>query len=410
MTRKVDSRDLRIGLYVDALDRPWVETDFPFQGFRIQNQEDLESLRRQTEYVFVDDEKSDELTPKESVLADRTSSQQSEKQLRQVEVEIRKAHTVHSLIETSLSSVMKDMRLGRAVRLDEVKDAIKEMIQSLMRNPDALLLLGRIEQADNAAASHAINCSIIALTFGRYMGLKGEELEAFGLAALLHDVGETEIPDELLDTTGPKTDEEIALIRRHTEFGRDILEKMNGIPPSVVDVVYSHHEQVDGKGYPRGLTGDNISLNAKMMSLVGVYEWCTSSVSGEMLTAPEASRFLYGQRDIMFDKDLTEKFIQCLGIYPVGCIVELVKGEVGVVISIPEDARLYPRLVLILDSDKQPYYPPRLINLSIFQSSENAEEYAVKKVLPRDAYGFDFKKYIQREMGLTTDAAKKASA
>lgn len=407
MIRKVDSRDLQIGMYVESLDRPWLETDFLFQGFRIQSQDDLESLRKQTEYVFVSDEKSDVALSKKLDLSVPTATYQYEKQMRQLEVEVKQAYRVHCLIETSLSSALKDVRLGRSVRLDYVKDAIKEMIQSLTRNTDTLLLLGRIEQSDDAAAAHAINCSIIALTFGRYMGLEGEELEAFGLAALLHDVGETEIPEELLHSSRPKTSAEIALIRRHTEFGRNILQKMRGIPLSVVDVAYSHHERVDGHGYPRGLAGDDISLHAKMMSLVGAYEWLTSTTSGKMLTSPEASRYLYSQRGTLFDKELTEKFIQCLGIYPVGCLVELAKGDVGVVISIPDDAHLYPRLVLILNADKRPYYPARLINLSTFISAENAEEYVIKKVLPRDAYGFDFKAYIRREMGLEAEAAKQ---
>lgn len=412
MMRKVYSRDLQIGMYVDSLDRPWLETDFPFQGFRIQSMDDVESLCRQTEYVFVDDEKSDGSSFKDPNPAVRVSAQQHWEQLREVKGDIKKAYAVHSLIETSFTSVLKDIRLGRDVRLDEVKDAVKDMIQSLMRNPEALLLLGRIGQTDDEAASHAINCSIVALAFGRYMGLEGDELEAFGLAALLHDVGETEIPEELLDPIRSKTDAEIALVQRHTELGRNILQKMQGIPPIVVDVAYSHHEQVDGHGYPEGVTGEHISLFAKMMALVDVYDLLTSPASGKMLTGPEVSRYLYSQREIKFEKDLTEKFIQCLGIYPIGSLVELAKGDVGVVISIPEDSRLYPRLILILDPDKQPYYPPRLINLSAFckGKGDNAEEYAIKKVLPRDAYGFDFKAYMRRELGTAAETARKLSA
>jgi len=400
VTRKVNSRELKIGMYVDSLDRPWVETDFLFQGFLIQSEDDLESLRKQTEFVFVDEEKCDMSSSSGSTPAVPASGQHAEKQMREVKDDIKKAYIVRSKIENSFSSILKDIGMGKAVYVGNVKNTIKEMVDSLINNPDAMLLLGQIEEVDAEAASHAVNCLIIALAFGHFMGLKCEELETLGLAALLHDVGETEIPKELLDPARIKTAGEEALVRRHTELGRNILQKIEGIPLSVIDIAYSHHEQVDGQGYPEGVTSEQISLFAKIIALVDTYDRLTSAISGKMLTCSEASHYLYIQREIKFDKNLTEKFIKCFGIYPIGSLVELAKGDVGVVASASEGSHLYPRLILVLDPYKHPYYPPRLINLAAFCEGENAADYVIKKMLPRNAYGFDYRAYIRREFGM----------
>ncbi|MFC1748095.1 HD-GYP domain-containing protein [Pseudomonadota bacterium] len=408
MKRKIKSEDLQLGMYVEELDRPWLETPFLFQGFSVERREDLETLRELCEYVYIDDEKI--FAPGESGsqptqgavnISPEEEEDDSAEALIVVEEAFQQAQVVHTTAKTAFTSLSKQIRLGTVVDVDTVEEALAEMVESIMRNPEALMLLSKLEQHRDDAAAHAINCSILALNYGSYIGLEGERLHELGMAALFHDVGETAVPLKVLKHGGRKTEEEVALFRRHTELGKAMLSKMKGIPPCAIDVAYSHHERVDGKGYPKGIKGDQLSTYSKIVSIVDVYEWVTSGAAGgNALTASEASRYIYRQRDEMFDGDTCEKFIQCLGVYPIGSLVEIARGDVGIVLSIPTGDHLHPRLMLILNDKKQPYHPPRLINLSQFSQNGNSADYAVVKVLPGNAYGINMREYLHRELSL----------
>jgi len=402
MKKKIDIKQLQLGMYVEELDRPWLETPFLFQGFRIESQMDLDALNNLCSYVYINEEKGDALDDKPvrhavmpgsgrptDVNARFENSQYHANPLLLVEEEVPKARAIQALARTSFESLFKEMRLGGTMNVEEVRHLVVEMIESITRNPEALLLLGRIEQKRNDAASHAINCGILALSYGRYIGLSDQALQELGLAVMLHDVGETAIPDQVLQHGLHKTAEEIRLFQRHTELGAKILAKIQGMPKCAVDVAYSHHERIDGKGYPRGIKGDEMSAHAKIAAIIDVYEWVTSAAAGQILSSTEAVHYLYRNRDTFFDKERTEQFIQCLGIYPIGSLVELARGDVGVVVSVSPDSHLFPRLLLVLDKDKLPYRPYRLINLSHFKSQEKIADYTIKKVLPGNAYGLD---------------------
>lgn len=405
MKRKINVKDLQLGMYVDELDRPWLETHFLFQGFTVQRKEDLEALRQLCEYVYIDDEKifSDEAPRPKITQADMDALYEragdSPELVNTVEEEFHQAKVVHTTAKAAFSNLSKQIELGTVVDVEEVEQALAEMVESVVRNPEALMLLSRLEQRRGDASTHAINCSILALNYGRYIGLEGEKLHELGMAALFHDIGETAIPQKVIMRGEHKTAEEIDLFQRHPELGKEILSKVHGMPQCTIDVAYNHHERVDGKGYPRGITGDKLTPCTKIVTVVDVYEWVTSGAAGgNALTSTDATRYIYRHRDEMFDGETCEKFIQCLGVYPIGSLVEIARGDVGVVLSIPPKDRLHPRLLLILDENKQAVHPPKLINLSQFASKEkNGSDYAVVKVLPGNAYGISLREYIHRE-------------
>ncbi len=409
MKRKVDCSDLQIGMYVEELDRPWVETHFLFQGFKIADLKDIESLSQLCKYVYIDTEQSDMTSDSSSVSSENNVSQAlhalhegaeaQDLNISVVEEEIHHAKAIHSVAASALKLMMSDLRLGVKVNVETVKSAVDALVSSIERNPDALMLLGRLEQKHNDAVSHSLGCAILALNFGRYIGITGESLKILGLAALLHDVGETKVPDEVLKRSNHKTRKEVLEFHRHPEYGKEILSQVAGISKAVVDVAWCHHERVDGKGYPRHLKGDEIPLFARMVSVVDFYEWLTSGSAGRTLSSSEAVRFIYLHRNEIFDPKCTEQFIQCLGIYPVGSLVELASGCVGIVVGISPEARLYPRLMLVMDEDKQYLHPPRLINLAHFQDKANAAALHIDKVLPGDAYGINLHEFVQRELG-----------
>lgn len=402
--KKIDSKELQLGMYVAKLDRPWLETAFPFQGFSITTQAELQELERLCRHVYIDEEKSEPSfqptrlsTPQHSRAGAEIAAHGRPMHFKPVEEEIPAARALCQQAEKRISAMMQDTRLGKDLDIEEAKSLVNELIESITRNPDALVLLGTIKGIDMEAEAHAINTCILSLTFGRYLGIPRAQLEELGIAALLHDIGEAHIPAELLRKKGLKTAEEAKQLQRHAELGAEILRKTRGIPASAAEVAYAHHEQVNGKGYPRGLKGDELSLFARIVAIVDVYDRVTCSSNGRALPSTEALRYLYQYRDQFFDADLTEQFIQCLGIYPVGSVVELATGEVGIVISIPPESHLFPRLLLVRDKDKQAYLPPRIMNLVQFTTHDDATRYAISHVLASDAYGIDLRAYMLSE-------------
>ncbi|HEY0634671.1 MAG TPA: HD-GYP domain-containing protein [Gammaproteobacteria bacterium] len=406
MKRKVDTKELQIGMYVSELDRSWLETPFLFQGFKITSQGDINELTRYCKFVFIDEERSQyqrvvakSPTPQQiEAAAAKLAEVKYEKPEAKVaiEEEIARARKVKEVAEHQVSLMLSQARAGKALDPDQASAVVEEIIESLIRNPDAMLLLGSIKSHEQEAEAHAINSCILSLTLGRFMKFSQKMVEELGLAALLHDVGEVRIPVEILRNR-TKTPQEQELMKSHTRLGVEILSNTPGMPDSVIDVAHSHHEQVDGKGYPRGVAGHALTIFSKIVSIVDLYDTLTHGKGDKGIASTEALRYLYLYRDKMIDAKLTEAFIKCLGIYPVGSLVELESGEVGIVVSSQPGEHLYPRLMMVRSPDKRPYEPPRLISLAMFANGGDKKQYAIRQVLPPDAYGVDMRSYLLNE-------------
>lgn len=403
MKTKVDTKDLQLGMYVSELDRPWLETPFLFQGFAISSQGDINELVRCCEYVFIDEEKSK--YKKESLLSshvlERDVTKLPEIKVRHpehkvpVEEEISEARKVRAVAEEQISTLINQARGGKALDIQQANIVVRNITESLARSPDAMVLLGSMKSHERASEAHAMNTCILCITLGRFMRFSPKMVEELGLAALLHDVGEVKIPVELI-RSGSKTPQEAELVKKHTLFGAEILLSAKGIPNSVVDVAYSHHEQIDGKGYPRGLAPEQISTFARIVAIVDTYDRLTQGRDDHSIPATEALRYLYLYRDKIFDGRIIEAFIKCLGIYPVGSLIELDTGEVGIVISVQPGELLYPRLLLVRNRDKKPLDQPRIMNLAMFAKTDPGK-YNIKQVLAPDAYGVDMRSYLLNE-------------
>jgi HD-GYP domain-containing protein (c-di-GMP phosphodiesterase class II) len=404
MKRKVDTKDLQIGMYVSELDRSWLETPFLFQGLLITSQGDINELARYCKFVFVDEERSEYQRPEApsakqiETAAVKLTQVKYEKPAPKIaiEEEIAQARQVKEFTEQQVALMYSQSRVGQTFDYEQAHAVVVVIIESLIRNPDAMLLLGSIRSHEQEAETHAINSCILALALGRYMKFSQKMVEELGLAALLHDVGEVRIPIEVLHATN-RTPEQTALVKRHVDYGVEILRNTPDIPDSIIDAAYSHHEQVDGKGYPRGVSGDAMTIFAKIVAIIDVYDKLTRGGGEKCMSSTEALRYLYIYRNRIFDAKLTEAFIQCLGIYPVGSLVELDSGEVGIVISSLPGEHLSPRLMLVRGPDKRPYEPPRLLNLALFAKGGEGKGYAIRQVLPPDAYGVDMRSYLLNE-------------
>jgi len=408
MKQKLEPIELEIGMYVCDLDRPWLESPFLFQGFLIDNDKVITELSNCCEYVFIDTERG---AAKEEPSGNRSSQGNAVDEINndktpdiyvtRFEDEIGPARSLRQKAENYMQQLFVDLRAGKSIKSDEVRDVVGGMVNSILRNPDALVLLSALREHDEYAVAHSINVCTLCLAFGRYLGFAQDALNEIGIGALLHDIGEVRLPVELIHKAGLLSKEDTIRMHTHTKLGADILRRTEGLPPTSIDIALTHHERCNGQGYPEGLKDDDIGQYAKIVGLIDVYDSVTSTQDhSRCISSTEALKNMYNWRDDLFDAHLIEEFIQCLGIYPVGSIVELDTGEVGIVISVGPENRLQPKLMLIRDADKKPYAPPRIINLARHIGKSKSHRYEINKVLESGDYGIDLKGYLLREIPL----------
>lgn len=397
-------------MYVSELDRPWLETPFLFQGFRITNSQEIEQLENTCHYVYVDPEKSVVPIPKkfEQSPSRRKASQPEIKRQRfaipyqaTFEQEFPKAKNIYQNATKQMDKIINDSRSGCSLNAQEIKSTVVSIADSVIRNPDALMLLSALESKDEQSVTHSINVCTLSLIFGRYIGLERKPLYELGTGALMHDIGEIKVPEQILYKNEKRTAEELELMQQHTHHGVEMLMKSNGLPQSAIEIARDHHERMNGSGYPQKLMGEQLSLFTKIVSIVDVYDSVTSGLhSNPTITSTEALKNMYVWRDELFDSLLVEQFIQCLGIYPIGSTVELSTGEIGIVISTNPGRRLMPRVMLVRDQDKQPYEPPKIINLEQFVGKDKNCNLEIRRVVKAETFSIDVRNYILRELRL----------
>jgi len=381
---KVPVDDLRIGMYVDELGRPWTETRFMYQGFFIQNQETIEELARVSKYVLVDAERN---VAENKTQPTRTPERYPVTQT--VEREIVAAKTIHREATAAAKTIFTQMLQSGRLDVDLARETVNPMVDSMMRNPNALIWLTRMKQHDSYIFSHALNTSIWGLAFARHLGLEKEEIAEVGLGCLLMDVGKTQLPLTLLLKPGPLNDEEMKLARSHVSLSRSILRGMDGITPGIMALVQSHHERFDGSGYPDGLKGNQIPTYAKIAGIVDTYDALVSfrSYAGER-PPHEAMRYIYGLRGTLFQDEVVVKFMQVVGAFPTGSVVELNTGAVGVVLA-QNQQRLRPRLALVMDDAKRRLSAPAVVDMMYDNPWSDTGKFWIDRCLQNGAYGVE---------------------
>jgi putative nucleotidyltransferase with HDIG domain len=411
----IDPKHLQKGMYVAELDRPWLESPFLFQGFRITNIDELEQLDNICEYVFVDPEKSAIPVPNNlSAIPMRSKVNRVKTSIyikptpkfeATFEQEYPKAREMYNLSKDNVTNIFGDVRLGRSLDVAEVKYTVTSMVDSIVRHPDAMMLLATLQDKSNQAVTHAVNVCTLAITFGRFLGFEKKELTELGMGALLHDIGETKIPKEILENFSNCNTEDIKTFQDHTTFGAAILHNTKGLPDSVIAIARDHHERANGSGYPQSLSVEQLDIFTMIVAISDVYDNVTTGMYGKPpVPCTETLKNIYVWREDLFDALLVEKFIQCLGIYPVGSVVELNTGEIGIVVTNNPETRLFPKVLLVRDKDQRAIDPPKIINLDIFRTDENKHKYEISRVVQADDYVIDLRNYILREMPLQTTA------
>lgn len=404
--------DLKVGMFVAEPDCSWGEFSFALQGFVLTRQDQIDQFQKKCRFVSIDRSRSlneHYAAPKKekdpglkggnnALVVDEAElrrqrrdrflqflhSQDDNDEARDLSRELAWVEPRFDDFTRAWQQSMEALVNGREIDIDAVRNGVRDISVSLKRNADAVMWLLRLKTQDEYSFDHALDVSVNMMLLGTHIGIRGEALLSLGLAGLMQDVGKIELPADLLAREGPLTPDEKLLVRSHVASSLEILISQRGMPAEVMTIVSRHHERWDGSGYPRGLRYEAIGMPGEIAGLADSYcAMVKDKPYRNALGHQEAVEELYAQRGKQFGPALMEQFVQCVGLYPIGCLVEMDNGEVGVIVQHNRVQRARPRILLMLDRDKQPSCSYQIIDL---RAPENAQR-RIAKSLPAHAYG-----------------------
>ncbi|MDW5415986.1 HD-GYP domain-containing protein [Iodobacter sp. CM08] len=435
---------LQADLFISELDRPWIDTPFLIEGFLLESAEQLEQLKEYCQFVTVDIERSTGGVARWGFLTEKKFSalpllphiqyQTVEikeqitllKELRQlfakwsqnkaaaanapyvepqiiiyadsrpIKQELQQAKTIHRSASDIIANAMAEISRDLQPRAEAINTVVSEMVDSIIRNPSALLWLSQLKNANSYTYEHALDSAVYMLAFGRHLGYPREDLHTLGFAGFMLDIGKMKLPKTLLQHHGSYSPGEFSMMKTHVWHGLDILNQIKDVPLDVYDMVARHHERLDGSGYPIGLKGEEIGLFSSMAGIVDCFTAMTSDrAHAETKTSHAALQLLYKWSDKYFHPALVEQFAQCIGVFPVGALVELSSGDIGIVAGQNRSRRLKPKVLLILGPDKRPHARPSLLDLMMNPASSSGQEISIRKEWPQGSFNINPQEYFQ---------------
>jgi cyclic di-GMP phosphodiesterase len=388
--KKIPAGDLQFGMYVQELDRPWTETSFVFQGFVVTTPEEIEELKKLCQYVYIDPEKADRDAPRlrmrpgaGPLAADLPGTGKVVHDGRfSVESEWPQARTALQEAQSHVGALFEAVRVEQMLEAGQARSAVGNMTASMLRNPDALMLFSAMRERGGYQLERSMDVSIYMIAFARFLGMEEQEVERAGLVGLLQDIGMLHLPREMLQKSGRLEPAEFKIVQGHVARTAEILAAAAGLPPQVAKLAALHHERYEGTGYPRGLRGDAIDVIGAMAGIVDTFDALTvKRPYAEPMSPSNALNLLFRMRGKTFHPVLVEQFIRCIGYFPVGSIVELNSGEIGVVVSQNAEQRLLPRVMVVRDARGQPLHPQKLLNLAKQPRMSADEPYRIRRTL-----------------------------
>jgi HD-GYP domain-containing protein (c-di-GMP phosphodiesterase class II) len=518
MASKIFTNDLKVGMFVSDLDRPWVDTPFLLQGFLIENEEQILALKTHCEYVMVDRARStgaefeavagisaatntippmrrtpsaasaadgidpDQATPLSSPQepsAAKPAAKRSAKSVdaneapparlhpparerapsrgeargrggpgllgrilarlkggwrkslssspqfvpeqpretpqefaaraelippgievqtyvdqASVEEEVPRAQAAVDHASNLLEKLVNDIRLGQSFEVERVQEIVDDMVDSIVRNPDAAMWIARLREEDISTYGHGLQVSVYLTAFGRHLGFPKAQLSQLAQIGLLLDLGKIKLPRYLLEKQGRLTAEEYEEAKTHVAHGIAILAATPDVDPEVLEGIEQHHERMNGSGYPNGYVGDEIGIYGRMAGIVDTFAALTNHRPYAAASSSyEALRSLSGWAGDFFHEPLVQQFVSSIGVFPVGSMIELSTGEVAIVVAHNRVRRLKPRVLVVTGPDKTPSPHPAMLDLLYDTKSGGDEPVYIKRGLPAGAYDLDLKEF-----------------
>lgn len=444
-TMLVRTEDVQSGMFVTELDRPWTETPFLLQGVLVQSDDEIAILKRFCSHVTIDLDRSvglrleieprsappskpswlerlfasfrrkralgaswqtvegsgqarplgaDGLYSKESTPPDAPLREDERiaavAELKAFHAEVPRAARTLRDAEKLMKEVVTSVASGGQLRIDKADEVVVGIVDSVARNPNALLWLGRLQSADRAAYAHSLQAAIYLVTLGQHLGLPREDLQRLGLAGMMLDVGKLRVAKHILDKPGPLDPTETAAARAHVAHSLAILADVPDIHPLVKQAVERHHEREDGSGYPQGMAGERIGLYGRLAGIVDTFVAMTNRRPyAETMSMQDCLRLLYQWRGSLFHAPMVEHFIQAISVFPVGTLVELSSGEIAVVVAHNRVRRLKPRVLVLTGADHQRLPQPKPLDLLFANADQEGADLRIVRGLAPGAYGID---------------------
>ncbi|OGS66558.1 MAG: hypothetical protein A2522_06520 [Gallionellales bacterium RIFOXYD12_FULL_53_10] len=380
MLKKISVDDVKLGMHIEEMCGGWMDHPFWKSSFEVKDSKILHMLHRSAvREVWINTRKGIDVAPEVNtasedienlkveetlLLASKTQSHTENHQI-SLHDEIDRARIIHAKAKKEVISMFQNARMGRMLNLENVESLVDEINQSMLRNDSALLSLLRIKNKDDYTYLHSISVCALMLSLGRKLGLEGASLNEAGMAGLLHDIGKSLIPENILNKPSHLSDCEFEVMKEHPQLGWNILSQSSEISEITLDVCLHHHERLDGSGYPKQLSGDTISLFSRMAAICDVYDAITADRCYKKAWEPAiAIRKMAEWKDGNYDVLIFHAFIKTIGIYPVGSLVTLNSGRLGIVIEQTPKSLLTPRITVFYSTRSSEYIHPEIVDLS----------------------------------------------
>lgn len=401
MIKRVPIDDVKVGMFVSDENNDWVPHNTRRRQGVIRNDATIEKMRRLgVKYVYIDTTRGLDAPHGEpqALVDDRNEAAlqragadlPATRNASGVADEMGAALRVHGEAQALVGQLLGNVKMGQALDLNPVHGLADNLLDSVFRNHSALACLGRIREKDNYLLQHSVNLSVLMSIFGKSVKLEREAMRETVVGALLHDIGKILTPDEILHKPGRLAQEEFQVMKLHASHSRDILANTPGISRIALLTAAEHHERMDGTGYPEGLKGHAISVYGRMVAITDVYDAITSDrVYHKGLTPSQGLKKLLEWSGDHLDPTLVRHFIRCIGLYPVGSLVLLESGRLGVVIESNEQDQRLPQVKLIYHARLRQPIPVKTLDLA----QPKVHDRIVRAVDP-ESYKLDIRPFL----------------